>query len=277
MAIVTISRQAGSLGDEIAEKVADQLGYLFVEKEKLYELASDFHGDYTKEMDVLSRESKPGFFDSLFSHRTVYHHLMASMVFEFAGKNNVVIKGRGGQFLLRETPFVLNVLIKAPFEIRVKRIAESLGMEVDAAAAIVKKSDHAREEFNRYLYNEHVDESSWYDAIFDTATIPDKNIVDFIVNEAVRIENETPMKKSEGEKYEGLALEKRIETVLIKEMADSNYLKVRSRGGGDVLIAGYLSTEREYETAEAVVRGVKGVNSVENNIIVSQYPVKLWH
>lgn len=38
MAIVTISRQIGSLGDEIAKALADKLGYEYMEKSKISEV-----------------------------------------------------------------------------------------------------------------------------------------------------------------------------------------------------------------------------------------------
>ncbi len=277
MAIITISRQIGSFGDEIAEKIADQLGYQFVEKGKLYELASDFKGDYSKEMDVLSRESKPGFFDSFFTQRTAYFHLMASMIFDFAGRNNIVVKGRGGQFLLRDMPFVINARIKAPFDLRVARVAKTETVDEDTAAVMVKKSDNSCEEFNRYLYKKNIADNAWYDVIFDTSRIPQANIIDFIINETVRIENETPMTEADKTKYKCLALEKRIEIALMKEMTDSNYIKVHAKGDGQVILAGYLSTDTENEMAQRIVSGINGVEKVDNKIVVSQYPVKLWH
>ena len=277
MAIITISRQIGSFGDEIAEKIADQLGYLFVEKGRLYELASDLKGDYSKEMDVLSRESKPGFFDAFFTQRTAYFHLMASMIYDFAGRNNIVIKGRGGQFLLRDVPFVINARIQAPFDLRVERVAKIQNLDEDTAASLVKKSDNSCEEFNRYLYKKNIADNAWYDVIFDTSKIPQTNIIDFIINESVRIENETPMTDDDKAKYRYLALEKRIEMALMKEMVDSNYIKVHVRRDGHVIIAGYLSTDFENETAENIVKGIKGVETIDNKIVVSQYPVKLWH
>ncbi len=277
MAIVTISRQFGSYGDEIAEKVAEKLQYLLVEKNKLHEMAKDLKGDYSKEMEVLSKESKPGFFDIFFHQRSGYYQLMSAMIYDFASRDNIVVKGRGGQFLLRDQPYVINVRIKAPLDLRVERVAENQHLDKEIVDSMVKKSDHSCEEFNKYLYNENVADDSWYDVIFDTAKISQKTIVDFIVNEVERIEKETPMGDDSKNKYMQLALEKRIEIVLMKEMTDSNYIKVVAEPDGHVVISGYLSTDAENVVAEKLIKEIRGVNSIENKIVVSQYPVKLWH
>lgn len=277
MAIVTISRQIGSYGDEIAEAVAQKLQYVLVEKAKLHEMAKDLKGDYSKEVEVLSKESKPGFFDVFFNQKTGYFQLMSAMIYDFAGRDNIVVKGRGGQFLLRNEPFVINIRIKAPFDLRVERVANSQKLDTDMVVSMVKKSDHDCEEFNRYLYNQNVTDDAWYDVIFDTAKISQKTIVDFIINEINRIERETPMSEDSKKKYEQLALEKRIEIVLIKEMNDSNYIKIKAEDNGHVVIAGYLSTETENSAAEKLIKEIGGVKSIENKIVVSQYPVKLWH
>ncbi len=277
MSIVTISRQIGSYGDEIAEKVAEKLQYLLVEKSKLHEMAKDLKGDYSKEMEVLSKESKPGFFDVFFNHRSGYYQLMSAMIYDFASRDNIVVKGRGGQFLLRNKPYVINVRIKAPLELRVERVAKSQNLDKDIVVSMVKKSDHSCEEFNRYLYKENVADDSWYDVIFDTAKISQKTIVDFIVNKINQIEKETPMDEDSKHKYRQLALEKRIEIVLMKEMTDSNYLKIKAKPDGHVIISGYLSTDAENVAAEKLIKEIRGVNSIDNKIVVSQYPVKLWH
>lgn len=277
MAIVTISRQIGSYGDEIAEKIAEELKYALIDKNKLHDMARDLKGDYSKEIEVLSKESKPGFFDIFFNQRSGYTQLMSAMIYDFASRDNVVVKGRGGQFLLRDAPYVINIRIKAPFDQRVERVTRSQNLDREIVVSMVKKSDHSCEEFNKYLYDENVADDSWYDVIFDTAKIPQQTIVDFIVGEIKKIEASTPMKEEDKRKYNQLALEKRIEIVLIKEMTDSNYIKVKAENDGHVVISGYLSTEVENLTAEKLIKGVRGVKSVDNKIIVSQYPVKLWH
>ena len=56
-------------------------------------------------------------------------------------KDNVMIVGRGGNFLLREVPFSLNVRIVAPLEQRLEAIMKRENMSRSAAELFVKKVD----------------------------------------------------------------------------------------------------------------------------------------
>lgn len=129
MAVLTISRQEGSLGDEIAEGLSNRLSYSLIDKHKIHDMAMGFKGDYSTEMDVLTNESKPGFFDFLFHQRSVYGHMIASMIYDSAGKDKHIIVGRGGQFLLHGKAHVINARFVAPFDLRVERVMARLNME----------------------------------------------------------------------------------------------------------------------------------------------------
>ncbi len=115
MAVITLSRQVGSGGDLIAETVARELGYKLVDKQEIHDAVATFAADFSKELSVLDSESRPGFFDRLFSHRSVYGDLIASIIFDYASKDNVVIKGRGGQYLFEPSEITLHIRIIAPF------------------------------------------------------------------------------------------------------------------------------------------------------------------
>lgn len=277
MTIITISRQAGSYGDEIAKKVADKLNYTLIDKTKLYEMASGFLGEYEKEVGVLLNESKPGFFDFLFHQRSVYGHLISAMIYDSASSDNVVIVGRGGQFLLKNDPHVINARIVAPFEMRVERCRQEQALSEEIAFHMVKKTDLGREEFIRFLFREEVAESNWYDVVVNTDKIGINSVIGFFVSEAKRLEKELPVSEQGKELYKNRSLEKRVEIVLMKKMEDSNYIHASAESGGKIVISGYLSTEAEYIAAEKHVRAVPGVSQVENKIIVSQFPVRPWY
>lgn len=277
MAVLTISRQEGSLGDEIAETISERLNYSLIDKHKIHDMATGFKGDFSSEMDVITNESKPGFFDFLFHQRSVYGHLIASMIYDCAGKDKQVIVGRGGQFLLHGKAHVINARIVAPFDLRVERVMDQLKLEKKIAAEYVRTSDQKRDEFISYLYREKVGDSQWYDVVIDTGRFPTDRVVEFLINELSRLENECPMTESDIHMYQRLTLEKRIEIVLMKEMNESNYIKVSASHDGIVILSGYLATEAENKAVLKHVRNVAGVVSVENKIIVSQFPVRPWY
>ena len=112
MSVITISRQLGSLGTEIAQAVAVRFNYQYVDKEKIGKALADC-GLPKIEIEKLD-EKNPPFWDSWLIDRKRFFHYIQMVVYDFAQKNNVVIVGRGGQILLKDLPGVLNVRSHVP-------------------------------------------------------------------------------------------------------------------------------------------------------------------
>ena len=80
MAIIAISRQVASLGDEIAESVAKKTGYKFITRHDLEKRIVDlgFPAEKLKKYD----EKKPGFFASLVKDRDEYLNYLQTGKYE---------------------------------------------------------------------------------------------------------------------------------------------------------------------------------------------------
>ena len=98
MAIITISRQIGSLGDEIAKTVADRLGYELIEKSQIGQILLE-HGFSSSDIDQYD-EKKPSLLQHLSMQKRVFERLIRASVYELAAKEVVVIVGRGAQVIL---------------------------------------------------------------------------------------------------------------------------------------------------------------------------------
>jgi hypothetical protein len=95
MSVITISRQLGSLGTEIARGVAEELKYEYADKEMVGEIMAGY-GITAPEMDKFD-EKRPPFWDSLSLQRTNFLHALHAAIYDFARRGQVVIVGRGGQ------------------------------------------------------------------------------------------------------------------------------------------------------------------------------------
>ena len=123
MAVVTISRQTGSSGDEIAVLLAKKLKYELIDDEKIHSLAEGCDDEYKDACSAYEIEKFHGFFERLSFNRPAYKSLFESLNLELAGRDNVILLGRGVQVVLKEFPGILHVRIVAPQEIRIKQIA----------------------------------------------------------------------------------------------------------------------------------------------------------
>src|SRR5437016_6507313 len=119
MAIVYISHQMGAGGPEIGMKLAQRLGYRYVEQELLLDVARR----YGLAEDKLSHldESKPTLFERFDTETRHYITILQTALLDVAEMDNAVLMGRGGQWLLRGIPHAFRARVIAPFEVRVKR------------------------------------------------------------------------------------------------------------------------------------------------------------
>jgi cytidylate kinase len=98
-------------------------------------------------------EKRPSLWESFSSERKKFLHFIQAVIYDFARKGDVVIVGRGGQVLLKDLPSALHVRIKAPFDVRVKRITEREGDDERHVERLLRRCDRNASGYIRYLFD----------------------------------------------------------------------------------------------------------------------------
>jgi CMP/dCMP kinase len=160
MAVITISRQYGSGGDEISDLVCQQLGYHQFDRRQIARAAFEAgfseqeivnYSEYSEESAKLKKfvdhllrrrpklSSKSGDrLESVAKVLTIEDHLYnEASVLALAQKaikeayrfGNMLVIGRGGQIILRDYLGVLHIRIEAPMEYRIQRVNSRLKEE----------------------------------------------------------------------------------------------------------------------------------------------------
>ena len=168
MAIITISRQLGSLGNEIATTVADKLNYNYINKRRMGEKLADY-GFQAHQFEKYD-EKKPSIWLFFSEQSKKFHHLIRAVVYDFAKKDNVVIVGRGGQVLLKDLPGVLRLRIIAPFEMRISRLMEQKGYDEKDAERILRRSDRDSSGYINSFFGVDWADEGLYDFVINTRT-----------------------------------------------------------------------------------------------------------
>ena len=150
MAVITISRQLGSHGDEVAQIVAQRLGYRLVDRDLVNEAARRA-GAPEMALEVVDILGLLDVHPSQKAQRA-YQDAMRQVIEETAAQGNVVIVGRAGCALLAEHQDVLHVRLIAPLEWRTTRLVQTRSITLAAARAQLEASDQSR--YN-YLYRNH--------------------------------------------------------------------------------------------------------------------------
>jgi cytidylate kinase len=275
MAIINISRQVGSMGNEIADRAADQLGYELFEKNGINAMVSDYAGDFSREMDVISAEKKPGFFDKLLYDRSIYNNLVRAIIYDIASRGNVVIRGRGGNFLLSSYPEVLNVRIIAPLSTRITRVQKNEPGR-DIAEDIVNQSDQDRNGFVRYLFRQRPSDIDAYDIVINTRKIDVLSAVDILMTRAQFIDENHPFTEKFSKKLKQFSLGARIKATIQKAKPGLSHLSVTVESDNTMTIAGVVSCENDKLTVEGYARQISKDMTIQNNMIIAR-PLQYRH
>jgi len=245
MAIVTISRKSGTGAKDIAMAVAKRLRYEFVGKDSIYKEIEE-HGkewlDWVARLDDLA----PTLWERYDQSHAAYLAMVEHCIYKNALKNNVVILGRGGNYLLENIPYSLRVRITASAEDRCRTLCDRFGIDEAAARKILKHRDHERSFYISRAYHRNWDNPDDYDMTLNSGRMGFDELVALIVNEIpARDKYFTPETE---EKLHHLELASRVKAELVTRFSMFiNTLEVHHDGTSIVLRGVCLLTQEKMQ------------------------------
>ncbi|MGE5396759.1 MAG: AAA family ATPase [Chitinophagales bacterium] len=182
--IITISRQAGSGGSYLGQKLAKRLGLLYVDRETVKEVAKKLEAEGE---GLENREEKvTGFWQSVIqSFRfapDIYtppilmpiptdqqmFRVESDVIRYIAKKQSAVIVGRGGSYILQTHPNHVSVFLHANHEYRTKRVQEVYELSAQEANKTVDNSDRDRSRYFHALTGRDWSDARQYHISLDT-------------------------------------------------------------------------------------------------------------
>jgi cytidylate kinase len=184
MAVITISRQFGAGGETLGKKVADRLGYTFAHSDILQRVAEEANvsKDWVEafEKEAGSRISR--FISGMVSQRLVdrvlkdergyldekiYLDYLVLIIAQIADEGDVVILGRGSQYILDDHPEAFHILLVDEFENRVNFMVKHYDMTTRKASQTVTNEDRRRANLYRRLGKSDYDDPSLYHLVLN--------------------------------------------------------------------------------------------------------------
>ena len=172
MTVITISREFGSGGADIAQQVAKALTYHYAGQELIGKVLAqygivEFDQEYDTTLSFWER------FDARRAQRReVMQEMLHRVVLALAQHGNVVIVGRGSFAALAGFADVLNVRIQAPLSQRSQRVLAQQGLATVAEAeAAVQEADKVRAAFIESVYGVRWDDAHAFDLVIDTGKV----------------------------------------------------------------------------------------------------------
>ena len=185
MAVITISRELGSEGREIGQRVADELNYRLVDRSTMEGVFRQY--GLTKFDDLTT--SVPNLWDIINADNLLIVAMLNEIVEALATIGNVVILGRGGFAVLNEYEDVLTVRVQAPPPVRAQRIMDRRKLAtLQEAEEVIKQDDVTRGKFVQMFYAKRWDQETHFDLVVDTGTLSSNMAVNWIIEAARTLE-----------------------------------------------------------------------------------------
>jgi cytidylate kinase len=165
MAVITLSRGSFSHGKEIAEAVAQRLGYQCVSREILLEASRFFQ---VPEMKLVqSIHDAPTILERMTRGREKYLSYIQAALLEHMRADNVVYHGHAGHLLAPPVRHLIKVRVIVPMEKRAAYLRETESISETAARERLTREDEQRTRWTRYLYDEDIRDPALYDLVLN--------------------------------------------------------------------------------------------------------------
>ena len=188
MRAITIAREYGSGGGEIASRLAKRLGWRLVDHAIVERTAlemgtstqeAEAHDEYTvgrvsqvlNSMLYLYPASMVSAPPEAFLSDDDYRNTVNRIVRAAAARGHVVIVGRASQVILAGLRDVLHVRVIAPFEKRVAYVMQREGLDQHAAESRIHTKDHDRARHLEMEYHQKLEDARLYDLVLNTSLL----------------------------------------------------------------------------------------------------------
>ena len=158
---VTIGREYGSGGREVGEKLAERLGFTFLDKNILNEISGKSGISVEELMENDEKPSSPfreSFIPYDFDADTLSERLFdmqADLILNKTREESCVVVGRCADVILAYQDNVVNVFIYADMEDKIDRIMKLYSLEDrQKAAKLIKKTEKIRRNYYQYYTDE---------------------------------------------------------------------------------------------------------------------------
>jgi hypothetical protein len=197
--LITLSREYGAGGSELGLLLGQSLGWPVLDKDLAQRIAERLrcsHADVEKlgERGPRLLERIASAFTVVPSDAPILPELSRApdpdalaeasraVLLEAARTPPLIIIGHGGNCLLAGRPDLLRIRVTAPFDLRVRRVAQRTGRSDPEAAADVRHRDADRRYYLERYFQKDTNEPCLYDLQINTATISLANAGRMIVS-----------------------------------------------------------------------------------------------
>lgn len=209
--IITINRECGSGGGEIARRLGEKLGIKVYNRAMLNEIAKQF--DMTVENIERVKAQKTSWWDDFSRFFQQFaaasytigvrteatplslYYAEERLLRELAEQEDCIIVGRAGFHIFRDDPRAVHLLIIADRDARIARIARKKNLSIEEAAKVVDSIDKSRDTFVKTVADTSRFDARNYDFVFNVTGFDPETVATFLA-ENVRHKMEVDSRKN---------------------------------------------------------------------------------
>jgi cytidylate kinase len=176
--VVTIGREFGTGGRQIAVELAKQLGVEVYDRGLLKQLEERYNLTQ-EEIDYVKGQKKSWWYENV--SQDLYND-EEFIVRSLAEKESCVILGRTGFHIFRDNPNAFKVFLIADRPYRRDKVARRLNINEGSADLLIDKVDEARENFTQVFSGKSRYDARNYDLVLNVSGQDPKQVALFIAN-----------------------------------------------------------------------------------------------
>ena len=200
--VITINREAGSGGKEIAEKLGELLSVKVYGKEILATIREKYN--LTEEDVEKIKATKPGWwadfcrfykqfgttaaiaYESFEVDSKQLYQEEEQLLKDLASQESCIIVGRTGFHIFKDNPDAMRLLIIADPECRVKRLMERQNVDEQGAREIMERADKARENYTKSFAGTSRYDARNYDMVINVSGFTTDQVARFLAENVRR-------------------------------------------------------------------------------------------
>jgi cytidylate kinase len=188
MAVITIARQFGAGGRTLGNRLAKALNYRFLDDVVIQELARRINVTHEAVQDI--ENIAGGFFSKIVSSmlsrsymermtgedfgyidEVIYLKTLKEVMVDLAAKDNIILLGRGGQYILENHPNAFHVLLVADKQYRVEFMQKAYNLNSAKAESAVREGEKRRGQLYSLFKRSDYNDPLHYHMVFNTRRV----------------------------------------------------------------------------------------------------------
>ena len=258
MPVIAITREMGSLGNEVAQGLGNELGLPVIYHEVIDHLADRMRVRRSHVVRLL--DGNAGLLERLTADKvSMFLHTADEVIGLAQQGKGAIIRGWGATHLLRDVPHVVCVRVCAPFKVRQDRMMQRVSSaDAEQVAEEIRRNDEAHTAIMRRNFDLRWTDPEHYDVVLNTQRVT----VGECVDEILRLVRSAEFAETEHShrRLANIALAARARAALLKSPETRPIKATVSADAGIVTLAG--CTDKEVLALIEVVMGVPGVKDV---------------